>query len=284
VRGLYDVFSLASETYQLEEGFRLYWYRSSEKRKRDASSRKERLALVSQKLAELNEKKTRGRRTEKSLLRQAQRIIEKHHASAWLKLDVKYREEEKFTKTSPGKPSPESTYRREVRRIPQLVVRKDPEQIARSKAIDGVFPLTTNADLSAKETLDAYKYQPHIEKRFAGTKSDLQVAPLFLKSNKRIEALMFVVYIADLVAALIQRDLRLAMKRNHIHTLRILPEDRLTHTPTWEQLQRLFANHCKYELWRGKRLVRTFWDELSDHQEQVLRLLSIPRRTFTANQ
>jgi transposase len=283
VRGLYDLFSLASEPYQMEEGFRLYWYRSSEKRKRDAASRKERLALVMQKLADLNTKKTRGRRTARSLLRQANRIVERYHASAWLKIEVTHREEESFTKTSRGKPSPESTYRRKVRRIPQLVVRKDHEQIARSKAVDGVFPLTTNTQLSAKEVLAAYKYQPYIEKRFAGIKSDLQVAPVFLKNNERIEALLLVVYIADLVAALIQRDLRLAMRRNRVHTLHILPEERPTHTPTWEQMQRLFANHCKFELWRGERLVRTFWDDLSEQQQQVLHLLSIPQRSFAAN-
>ena len=280
VRDLYDVFWVAAGSYQLEEGFRLYWYRSSEKRKRDSESRKERLELASQKLIALDEKKSRGRRTERSLLKQASQIIERYQVAAWLKVTVTYREEEVFTKTTRGKSSPDSTYRRKVKRIPQLVVKKDYEEIARSKAIDGIFPLTTNTQLSSKEVLGAYKYQPQIEKRFSGIKSDYQVAPVFLKKNERIEALMFVVYIADLVAALIQRDLRRAMEKHDIQVLRTLPEDRPTRTPTWEQIQRLFANHCKYQILADDSLLRTFWDELSGQQKQVLQLLNIPQSRF----
>lgn len=264
----------------MEEGFHLYWYRSSEKRKRDVASRKERLEIALQKLTTLDEKKSRGRRTERSLLKQANQVMERYQVAAWLKVNVTHREEETFTKTSRGKPTPTSTYRRKVKRIPQLVVKKDHEQIARSRAVDGVFPLTTNAQLSAKEALAAYKYQPNIEKRFSGLKSDFQVAPMFLKSNERIEALMFVVYIADLVAALIQRDLRNAMKKNGIHILRTLPEERPTRTPTWEQIQRLFANHCKYKIFSGGRLLRIFCDELSEQQQHVLDLLNVPQGKF----
>lgn len=281
-RALYDVFSVTTDAYQLEEGFRLYWYRSSEKRKRDARSRQERLAIALQKLTALNEKQARGRRTERSLLKQAHQIMARYQVAPWLKVTVRHRMEETFTQTSRGKPSPASTYHRHVKRIPQLIIQKDHEQIARAKAIDGIFPLATNTLLSAKAVLDAYKYQPHIEKRFSGLKSDLQVAPVFLKNNERVEALMLVVYLADLVAALIQRDLRRAMENGSIRTLRTLPEERPTSTPTWEQVQRLFAHHCKYEILRDGRVVRTFWDELSEPQHQVLRLLKIPQQKFGA--
>jgi transposase len=276
----YDVFWVAAEAYQMEEGIRLYWYRSSEKRKRDARSRQDRLQIALQKLAALNKKKSRGRRTERSLLKQAHRITERYHVVPWLKVTVTHRVEETFTKTSRGKPSPASTYHRTVKRLPQLLIQADAEQIARAKAIDGIFPLATNTQLSAKAVLDAYKYQPHIEKRFSGLKSDLQVAPVFLKNNERVEALMLVVYMADLVAALIQRDLRRAMEKSGIRILRTLPEERPTPTPTWEQIQRLFAHHCKYEIHCEGRVVRTFWDELSEPQQQVLQLLNIPQQKF----
>ena len=282
VQGLYDVFSVAEGSYQLEEGFRLYWYRSSEKRERDATSRKQRLDIALQKLTALNENTARGRRTARSLLKKASQIADRYHVSGWLKFDVTYSEEEAFTKTSRGKPTPESTYRRTVKRVPHLVIKKDYEQIARAKAIDGVFPLATNTKLSAKEVLHAYKYQPNIEKRFAGIKSDFHVAPVFLKGNKRIEALMLVIYIADLVSALIQRDLRRSMQEHGIQTLRTLPEERPTQTPTWEQIQRLFASHCKYELRRGTKLLRTFWDDLSQQQREVLRLLRVSQHAFTS--
>ena len=93
---------------------------------------------------------------------------------------------------------------------------------------------------------------------------------------------MLVVYLADLVAALIQRDLRHAMEKSGIRTLRTLPEERPTSTPTWEQVQRLFAQHCRYEILRDGKVVRTFWDELSEPQHQVLQLLKIPQPQFGA--
>jgi transposase len=284
IKGLYDVFSVATGSYQLEEGFRLYWYRSSEKRKRDSSSRKERIELALQKLAALNEKKHRGRRTERSLLNQALKITRKLNVESMLTVSVESHQEETYVKTSRGKPSPESAYRRIVKRVPHLVVKKDHEQIARSKAVDGIFPLTTNTKLSAKEALDAYKYQPHIEKRFSGLKSDFSVAPVFLKKTERVEALMFVVYIGDLIAALVQRDLRRAMKQAKIGSLPTLPEERPTSTPTWEQIQRLFSNHCMYQLVRGEKRLKTFWDDLSAPQQRVLQLLQISPSLFCQNQ
>ena len=77
--------------------------------------------------------------------------------------------------------------------------------IARSKSIDGVFPLVTNTKMDAKETLQTYKYQPRLEKHFSYMKSDYQVAPVFLKKTDRIEAIMFVCFLSDLIAAIIQR-------------------------------------------------------------------------------
>ena len=58
--------------------------------------------------------------------------------------------------------------------------------------------------MNAKQTLEAYKYQPKIEKRFSYMKSDYQIAPVFLKKTERIEALIFVCFLSDMVAAIIE--------------------------------------------------------------------------------
>ena len=92
--------------------------------------------------------------------------------------------------------------------------------------MDGIFPLSTNTDLDALAVLRAYKYQPTLEKRHALLKSGLQVAPIFLKKNQRIEALMFVYFLAQLVCALIERQLRNAMRQRGLSHIQILPEDR----------------------------------------------------------
>jgi transposase len=82
--------------------------------------------------------------------------------------------------------------------------------------MDGIFPLSTNADLDASAVLRAYKYQPTLEKRHALLKSGLQVAPIFLKKNQRIEALMFVYSLAQLVCALIEPQLRNTMRERGV--------------------------------------------------------------------
>lgn len=279
-QGKYDVFQIAEGFHQLDEGFKLYWYRSSEKKLRDEENRGNRIEAAMAKLEELVSEPRRGPKTEKSLLKATQAILERYKAAQWIDIEVKSKEQESFKQTTKGKPGPNSTYKRIVRRMPYIVIRKNHAGIQASEAIDGVFPLTTNSKLDAKQTLSAYKYQPCLEKRFSWMKSDYKISPVFLKKTDRIEALMFAVYLADLVAAIIQRQLRKAMKDRNIAELRTLPEERPSKTPTWEQLQRLFAQHAKYDLRQGEKLVKTFWDKLNPQQSQVLDLLGVPQTEY----
>lgn len=280
-KGSYDVFQVADGLHQLAEGFRVFWYRSSEKRKRDAESRKERIEGALEKLGEIDPQRRRGPKSESSLLKAAQKILSRYNAQEWIDIEARTREIEEFKKHTRGKPSPDATYRRVVKKQPYLVITRNYGNIAQAEALDGIFPLTTNAKLNAKETLAAYKYQPYLEKRFSWTKSDYQAAPVFLKETQRIEALMFTCYMADLVAAIVQRQLRTAMKTRGIRQLQTLPEERPSETPTWEQIQRLFANQAKYRLTKNEKLIATFSDELDEHQKQVLALLEVPIKYYT---
>jgi transposase len=78
--------------------------------------------------------------------------------------------------------------------VPRITCSRDEKAISKSEVMDGTFPLATNSDLDAFAVLRAHKYQPQLEKRHALLKSGLQVAPIFLKKNHRIEALMFVYF------------------------------------------------------------------------------------------
>ena len=90
---------------------------------------------------------------------------------------------EEFRQQSPGKPGPDTKYVRKIKEVPYLIIRKNHEMIRRSESVDGTFPLTTNTRMDAKETLQTYKYQPKIEKRFSHMKSNHQVALVFLKKT-----------------------------------------------------------------------------------------------------
>ena len=268
-----DRYEVAEGFYQLREGYRLFWYRSSQKIKRDEETRNDLIDTALEKLEQLQNQKKRGPKTKKALEKSVSSILIKYKATEWINTEIKVVDDIVFKKTSRGKPSTDATFTRVVTKKYQLIIRKNPEGIARSQVMDGVFPLTTNTKLDALEVLKHYKYQPNLEKRFNLFKSVCDVAPVYLKNNKRIEALMFIYFIAMLIAALIERRLRQEMEANGIKSIKSLPEDRSSPTPTWEQLVRLFDGFARYDLLDAKKLVKTFNDKTTEVQKQILGLL-----------
>jgi transposase len=79
---------------------------------------------------------------------------------------------------------------------------------------DGWYALLTNLDpaqADAGEILQRYKGQEVVERRYAGFKGPLAVAPMFLQSNRRIAALITVICLALLVFCLVERQVRRAI-------------------------------------------------------------------------
>jgi len=87
----------------------------------------------------------------------------------------------------------------------------DPTAWADAERTDGLYTLATNIPQEEATTnavfLD-YKRQIDAERRFSDWKSPLQVRPFFLKSNKRVVGLVFIMAIALLVFSLIEREAR----------------------------------------------------------------------------
>ena len=98
----------------------------------------------------------------------------------------------------------------------------------------------------------------------------------------RIEAFFLVYFLALLVQSLIERELRLAMKREGIAHLPLYPEERETARPTTEQVLRLFSLIQRNVLFYQGNPIKTFYAELSDLQEQVLGLLGVPLGAYGA--
>jgi transposase len=83
------------------------------------------------------------------------------------------------------------------------------ERLAEAQALDGRYVLATNGEhLSADETLILFKGQDGVEKRFRAVKGPLLVHPLFVRSDHRIEGLVFITLIALLVRAILERICR----------------------------------------------------------------------------
>jgi transposase len=276
----FDVIECAVGPYHLREGFTLYWYRSSQKKKRDARDRDERIERTIERLESLDLKRMRGPKTDAAIRKRVNELIAQHGAEEWITVEVKWDAVEKFKAITRGKPTPDTTFRRIIHQVPRLHVTTNAENIARSAAMDGIFPLTTNTKEKPVDVFKIYKYQPRIEKRHALLKSTLEVAPIWLKKNTRIEALMFLEFIAQMVAALIERDLRRKMAEKKIALLCSLPEGRPSKTPTIEQVLRLFENQNKHALYDGDRLIKQFADPLTPVQSQILQLLSITTAVY----
>jgi len=140
-----------------------------------------------------------------------------------------------------------------------------------------MFPLLTNdRALTPTQVLEAHKRQPALERRFANLKSGLGIAPVFLKNEGRIEALFTCFTLALLLLALLERDLRRAMRRAGIPSLPLYPEDRPCREPTAEQLLHCFADLERQELRLGPHVLQVFHPEWTPLQRRVLDLLEVP--------
>src|SRR5215207_6916476 len=90
----------------------------------------------------------------------------------------------------------------------------DQAALATEQATDGWYALLTNLDpaqADAAQVLARYKGQEVVERRYGAFKGPLAVAPLFLQSNRRIQALVTVICLALLVFCLVERQLRRAI-------------------------------------------------------------------------
>ena len=81
---------------------------------------------------------------------------------------------------------------------------------------------------------EAWCPTPHID-------ASPDVATIFLKNPNRIEALVTLYVLALPVQALVERELRLAMKRERLKESPLYPEQRYCKRPTAEQILRRFS-------------------------------------------
>jgi hypothetical protein len=140
--------------------------------------------------------------------------------------------------------------------------------------------LITNTDLAADEVLRTYKSQPFLEKRMYTKKTVLEVAPVFLKKEKRIEAMLFMYFVALMIVSLIERKIRMNMTAAHIEKLPILPQGMNTKNPTWNNIRYFYRNvHCS-QIIRNGVCIQAVTKGLGRLHEQINRLLEIPDSVY----
>ena len=268
------------------EGYRVLWYRSSQKEEQDRDSRAQRLRRAH---AGLDGLQAPGRKREFSGIAEArqagQRILEQLQVQRFLNVEVDCSVEERYEQVGPGRPGPNTEYR--CVQVPHFRIRfeENAQALVREARCDGLFPLMTNDEsLSVADALDRYKYQPFVEKRHEQLKSVFGVAPVWLKKVERIESLLWLYFVVELMGALMEREIRRQMATRGVERLTLYPDGGPTQTPTAAVVLNALEGHRRHRLLddQGQEL-RRFHDALTEAAQEALELLGVGSDAYRVN-
>jgi len=262
-------------------GYPIYWFLSSEKRQRDRLSRQQRLEEAEAALSELAPKLNARRLKRKpDIVRAATAIVEKHCLDGLLNVRIAHHCE-RWRQRRRGRPGKQSRYRCRCRVSYSLHWTREAAALRGEARTDGVFPLLcTDAAIPAKHVLQAYKFQPRLEKRFCQFKSIHRAAPLLFKKIQRVEANMFAFFVALMVQALLERHLRQRLAQHKAPPLKLYPEDREAPHPTTSQLLKTFEGLSTYTILQDGQPVEEYHDQLSETHRTVLALMDMTEEQF----
>jgi transposase len=281
---LLDCYTLSDQPATTAEGYRLVWYHSQRKAEMDAVARSGRIERALKQLAALREKLRSPRtryRQEAKVAEAVAEILQSCKAAPWIVTEVQPHSVETFHQDHRGRPGKDTRYVKKVVTRFDLACHIDDARVTADAASDGIFPLVSNvADLDELQLLHAYKRQPTIEKRFSQFKTDFEVAPVYLKAVHRIQALLAVYFLALLVEALLERELRQAMQAKGIEALPLYPEGRACRWPTARRVIDLFESVQRHTLTHRQRPAEVMVTELTRLQRRLLILLGLSTKDY----
>ena len=273
-----EYFRLFSGDYQtLDDGYGIYWYLSSQKKKLDKSIRQKRVSRADSRLMELSLKlNKRELKTEEKIREEIEAILNKYRVKDFFKFTVSKNSEEIKKQITKGRPGPLTKYRSTAKTNYALDWEIDKKRLKKEERADGIFPLlSTDKSISPKEVLTSYKYQPRLEKRFNQFKSVHEAAPILFKNIERVEAIMFLFFVALIVQGIIERKVRMSMKERAIKSLPVYPEYRKSFYPTTSKIFYNFDGISSYKILKNGKVTKEFKDDLSSIQKLLLDLLDI---------
>lgn len=279
-----DVYWTAEAPSCTEEGFRICWIRSSDKRDHDAAARADRIDAARRALAELDEglkSKRRRLKTRSAVEEAVAGILAERGATRWVRAEVTDTVVHEHRQERRGRPGSNTRYRRIEHHSFSVTFETDAAAVTYDAASDGCFPFVTNETLPPAELLRIYKTQPHLERRHATFKGVIEAAPLTLKSDTRIDALAFCLYVALLVHALVERKLRKAMTAAGVKALPLYYEDRACTAPTAARVFELLEPLSSTSIFHAGELLTVAAPTLEPLQRQILSLLKVPHSAYT---
>jgi len=274
------------QTYRLHvgeqmNGYRVLWVHSEAKAQLESKARERRIIKAEEALLELSTKLNRYQLKTKGKIEAA---IKKatNGASSYLCVTLDEDIEVETVQIGGGRPGPHTKYREKSTTTYQLSWHRNEAEIEAMKRTDGFFPLVDNTPLEPVNVLQVYKNQPYLEKRFSTKKSILKVAPMFLKTPRRIEAMMFLYFIALMVVSLIERRIRREMKEQKIASLPLRPDRSHTKKPTWRTIRDTMEGIHLASIERSGKIIRKQVKGLDKLRREVLRLLKVPHDVYSS--
>ncbi len=298
------IFRVYESDTRSSEGYRIIWVWDSLKAAHDALRRKESIDDAVKDLENLQGKiGKRKLKTRSQVQDEVTRILVSRNATPYITVHVDVETVLRFKQARPGRPGTATPYVRGSEEKVTLSWSENTGYMRWEAKTDGLFPLITNIErdgttkvsttrkktseskddkdkFSPMRILDIYKYQPNVEKLHSMLKSMLRVMPVWLKKVHRIEALLSLFFIAQLVSTLIQRQLRTQMRHHDIKALPLYPEEKECESPTARVILELYESQRRHRLIVSKGLEQTFWDDLSPLQSKVLSLLGVDPRPY----
>jgi transposase len=280
-----DVYRGYEHPIRTAQGYRVLWIWSSQKDAIDRATRERRVETALKDLQALSARIGTPRSRLKSadaVTAAAQKILEECRCAKWIKIEVSVTKVDRFAQAGPGRPGAETHFRRHKDEEITLSWHSDAQALKDETNTDGLFPLTTNDEkLSISQVLQAYKHQPALEKRFQQMKSVFNLRPMMLQNHARIEAFLFLYFLALMIEALVEREMRQRMRKQNIKAMPLYPEDRPNEAPTTQRLLELFADLRRHRLVdESGEIYQRFYDELSEPQRAVLRLFDISAKQY----
>jgi transposase len=274
-----DRYYVAEGDYETSHRYRLHWIRSTQKAEQDAATRSRQIERALDELRSIQTKlNTYNLKTRKQIRQRMESILKEARCETLIKYEIHATREYKHVYQTKGRPTKDTPKKVTWREVFSISFGIDKDAIDDEKKVDGVFPLITNLDPEthpAKRVLEIYKFQPFLEKRFSQIKTYHEIAPVYLKNSKRVVAYLHMHVMALMVAALIERTIRRAMRNKGITSIPIYPESRPCDSPTIFDIVRLFRNAERYEVTTRDETI-VFPAELTASQKQVLELLEVP--------
>jgi len=280
-----QVWSVCEAPAPSAEGYRIVWVHDTGKQQRDAATRARRIEKARTAIDELAARLASPRsrlRTAPAVHAGAAEAIAAADATRWVRFAVRETTEVSYRQASRGRPGPDTAYRRIEKKAFAVTCEIDAAAVSYDAVSDGCWPLITNdRQLTAAQVLAAYRYQPNLERRHHLLKGIQDAAPIWIKTIPRIEAIFLCHFIALLITALIERQIRTAMKAAGIARLPAYPEFRGCAAPSADRIFEIFAHVQRHELHdHAGTLIQIFEPELTPLQLKILELLGVPATAY----